>query len=452
MSEANDPVAQLLAQARLEASIPPHAERVRLRKAAGFSLEQVGEAVGVTRAAVSSWEREEGYEPRGEQRTRYARLLRGLAEIHPPLTPEPEPEPDTEVEPRRGESSVAHEARTAHHRHHTRKRTTSAEQTRNELRERITATVDAALTQAGGDQDAATDALIKRAIPDAMTLFAATRRTARYEHTAYPRLPDILQRPTKKDPDLIWEARPSWRHPGLRRSPDGPLTVTALDVNAAYLSGFTTHLPIGRLEHATTGSHDPKRAGFYLITPPTWTHPHLPNPLGAREEPGPLWIGEPTLRLLLLLAGPKHQLLDAPTIHESWTSGSSEGLLKQLRATLAAARADALATEDDVTLEYLKAMYSKFVSTLGESVHNREINRPDWTHLIRSQAFANLWGRAYKAHQAGLTVASVMGTDELHLVGDWRQVFTEGRGLADMKIKHDREGRPVSYTATEVSR
>ena len=26
-------------------------------------------------------------------------------------------------------------------------------------------------------------------------------------------------------------------------------------------------------------------------------------------------------------------------------------------------------------------------------------------------------------------------TDELHVIGDWRQVFTEGRGVAELKIK-----------------
>lgn len=35
-------------------------------------------------------------------------------------------------------------------------------------------------------------------------------------------------------------------------------------------------------------------------------------------------------------------------------------------------------------------MYSKFVSTMGESKDNRELYRTDWMHLIRSQAFVNL--------------------------------------------------------------
>jgi aspartate/methionine/tyrosine aminotransferase len=56
---------------------------------------------------------------------------------------------------------------------------------------------------------------------------------------------------------------------------------------------------------------------------------------------------------------------------------------------------------------------------------------------------------AYKAAAAGLTVVTVAGTDELHVAGDWRQVWDEGTGLADMKVKTTpRTGEPVVYTAT----
>ena len=320
---------------------------------------------------------------------------------------------------------------------------------RAELRETIAGVVEQELTKAGGDADAAAGALVKRAIPDVMGLFARTRAQARYEYTAYPALPEILRKPSRSDPDLIWEARPSWRHPGFRRHPDGELVVTALDVNAAYLSAMKTWLPIGKLTHSAGGEHDRKRAGVHLVTPGVWDHPHLPSPMGDREEEGPVWVTEPTLRLLLRLSGPKHRLIEAPVIHESWTSSATETFLDSLRQLLAAARADALEDGDDVSAAYIKAMYSKFVSTLGESSHNREIVRPDWMHLIRSQAFANLWGRAHKAHQAGLTVISALGTDELHLAGgDWRRTWTEGRGLGEMKVKTDRDGHPVTYTAT----
>ncbi|MCH6158858.1 hypothetical protein [Streptomyces marispadix] len=40
-----------------------------------------------------------------------------------------------------------------------------------------------------------------------------------------------------------------------------------------------------------------------------------------------------------------------------------------------------------------------------------------------------------QAHQAGLVVVEVTGTGELHVHGDWQQVFTEGRDLSDMKPK-----------------
>lgn len=450
-----DRVAALLAEVKLAAAFDDPAERVRLRKAAGLSLEQVAKAVGVGRQTVANWEA--GGLPSSPSRGRYLRLLEGLAQIHPVAEDQGQVEvhavashaaagqPPVAGE-RFAESAPAREARAGHVRFQARRRTSSADQVREQLRETIASAVEQELATAGGDADAATAALVKRAIPDVMGLFARTRAGARYEYTAYPALPDILRKPSKSDPDLIWEARPSWRNPGYRQHPDGELSVTALDVNAAYLSALKTWLPIGKLTHAVGGEYDRKRSGVYLVTAGGWEHPHLPSPLGDREEGGPLWVTDATLRLLLRLSGPTHRLMDAPVVHESWTSAATETFLDSLRQLLAGVRADALEAGDDVTTAYVKAMYAKFVSTLGESSHNREIARPDWMHLIRSQAFANLWSRAYKAHRAGLTVISALGTDELHVAGEWRRVWSEGRGLAQMKVKSDREGAPVVYT------
>ncbi|MFR9673692.1 helix-turn-helix domain-containing protein [Streptomyces sp. TR06-5] len=459
----DDGVAALLAEVQLAAAFDDPRERVRLRKAAGLSLEQVAKAVGVGRQTVANWEA--GGMPSSPSRGKYLRLLEGLAQIHPTparaTSSPPTPAADADQQScapaaaatARAESPAAREARTGHARHQARRRSSSADQVRSELREAIAAAVEKELEKAGGDADAAAAALVKRAIPDVMGLFARTRAGARYEYTAYPALPDVLRKPSKTDPDLVWEARPSWRHPDFRRHPDGEVAVTALDVNAAYLSALKTWLPIGKLTHSTGGEHDRKRAGVHLITPAVWEHPHLPSPMGDREEHGPVWVTEPTLRLLLRLSGPKHRLMQPPVIHESWTSSATETFLDSLRQLLAGARADALEEGDEVTAAYVKAMYSKFVSTLGESSHNREINRPDWMHLIRSQAFANLWSRAHKAHQAGLTVMCALGTDELHLAGgDWRDTWREGRGLAEMKVKSDRDGAPVTYTVTAGGR
>ncbi|MFI5773772.1 helix-turn-helix domain-containing protein [Streptomyces sp. NPDC051658] len=294
-------------------------------------------------------------------------------------------------------------------------------------------TVRAALAEHRGDVDAALAALLKRAIPDAMRLLDETRKGARYDIVAHPWIPDILRKQTSKGADRIWEARPKWTRHEL---PPGRHEVTALDVNGAYLSALKTHLPLGQLEHTTGFAHDRRRAGVHLITPPEWEHGAvLPNPIGDRDEPGPLWVTEPTLRLLLRLSGPKHALCAPPEIHESYTSGATESLLEKFRVALKDARDTAITEDDEVTLEYVKAMYSKFVSTMGESNYNRELYRPDWMHIIRSQAFANLWMKALKAHDEGLTVVRAMGTDELHVIGDWHRVFPEGRGVTEVKMK-----------------
>ncbi|WP_328843387.1 helix-turn-helix domain-containing protein [Streptomyces sp. NBC_00258] len=297
----------------------------------------------------------------------------------------------------------------------------------------IGSAVAAALAEHAGDVEAATAALVKRAIPDAMALLDHTRKGGRYDVVAHPWLPDILRKQSARGADQVWEARPKWSRPEL---PAGEHEITALDINGAYLSALKTHLPLGQLEHSTGDHHDRRRAGLHLITPPAWDHgSYLPDPIGNRDEPGPLWVTEPTLRLLLRVSGPKYGLCDPPEIHESWTSGATEGLLEKFRIVLKDARDRAIAEGDEVTLEYVKAMYSKFVSTLGESNYNRELYRTDWMHLIRSQAFANLWWKAHRAYDEGLMVVRAMGTDELHVAGDWRAVFPEGRGVTEVKVK-----------------
>lgn len=285
------------------------------------------------------------------------------------------------------------------------------------------------LEKAGGDLDAAAERLQKRAVPDAWTLLEHTRAGARYDLVCHPPMPDILKSPGPRKPDQIWEARPRWTRPTPPTEP-----VTVLDVNGAYLAAFKTHLPLGQLHHSVGDHFDRKRAGVHLITPPEWEWGHiLPNPMGDRDTPGPVWVAEPTLRLILRVM--EHGLCKAPVIHESYTSGSTEGLLDKMRVTLRDARRTAIAEDDALTLEYVKAMYSKFVSTLGESNFNRQIYRQDWMHCIRAQAFANLYLRAMKAYTHGCGVISVSGTDELHVTGDWSRVFTEGRDLTEMKVK-----------------
>ena len=115
--------------------------------------------------------------------------------------------------------------------------------------------------------DAATAALVKTAIPDAMAMLAVSRVGARYEHTDHPPLPEILKKASKASADQVWEARQKWKNSALIKSTDTELTVSALDMNGAYLSALKSHLPIGQLKHNTSGEWDPKQAGLYLVTP-----------------------------------------------------------------------------------------------------------------------------------------------------------------------------------------
>ncbi|MET7843568.1 acyltransferase [Streptomyces sp. NPDC005356] len=304
------------------------------------------------------------------------------------------------------------------------------------LVDQIHARVRDVLAWSQGDIDAAQTALIKTAIPDVMALFERSRVGGRYAHSKFPPTDDILHKKSQKGADEIWEGRPKWRNKSaFDAAKEGePIEVSALDMNAAYLSAFKCWLPVGKLVEDTTGVHDPKRSGVYQITPSVWEHTDLPNPLGARKEPGPVWVPDSMVRLLLDCA--KWGLCKAPEIHRAMLSGATENLLEKLRRALAETRDIAITENDEIVVEYVKSMYSKFVSTIGESSANTDIRRPDWMHIIRSKAFTNLWRKAYKANKAGLTVIEISGTDELHVAGDWRPVFPQGRALNQVKAKN----------------
>ncbi|WP_327389111.1 helix-turn-helix domain-containing protein [Streptomyces sp. NBC_01207] len=333
-----------------------------------------------------------------------------------PVTPEPAPEP----EPARTGPAVVRGPRAY---------------ASGTLTDQIAGRVHEVLEECAGDVEAAQAALIKSAIPDVMALFKASRVGGRYEHSEFPPTADVLRKRSQKGSDEIWEGRPKWRNPHIFQAAKKgeEFEVTALDMNAAYLSAFKCWLPIGQLREDTSGVHDRKKSGIHLITPADWEHTDLPNPLGNRQEPGELWVSESTLRLLLDCA--REGLTDTPVIHRSLVSGGTEVLLEKLRRALAEVRKTALAEGDELTVNYVKSMYSKLVSTLGESTANRDMRRPDWMHIMRAKAFANLWMKANKIHKAGLQVVEISGTDELHVIGDWRSVFAEGRDLNQVKEK-----------------
>ncbi|MFF7780454.1 telomere-associated protein Tap [Streptomyces tanashiensis] len=96
MSELFDAVDALLAS---RATLPPPAERKRLRAAHGLTIDEVATALQVRRATVSGWESGKT-EPRPPERDAYARLLDKLAELYPAApadTATPTPDADAAV-------------------------------------------------------------------------------------------------------------------------------------------------------------------------------------------------------------------------------------------------------------------------------------------------------------------------------------------------------------------
>ncbi|MFE4629715.1 hypothetical protein ACFROD_43495 [Streptomyces mirabilis] len=100
---------------------------------------------------------------------------------------------------------------------------------RHDTPDLIGSAVAAALAEHAGDVEAATAALVKRAIPDAMALLDHTRKGGRYDIVAHPWLPEILRKQTARGADQVWEARPKWTRSEL---PAGQHEVTTLDITA----------------------------------------------------------------------------------------------------------------------------------------------------------------------------------------------------------------------------
>lgn len=330
--------------------------------------------------------------------------------------------------------------------------------------------VQAALTYLAGEPNKA-----GQSIEHVMELWEMTRVGGRYDPTAYPELPDPLIRKRKGNADEVWEARTKFTNPDP--SLQGRM-VTPLDVNGAYLSALgAATLPVRSLTHNPAGTDHRGRtwswenpddygrganlAGIVQLDQIDWPHTTLPHPLGDdRETKGRLWV--PTSVFAKLKDAVRLGLLDQlPRIRAAYTAPGTDGLFKTLVNILRDARTRAITEDDHLTKAYVAKMYAVLVSTIGDSPANHHIKRPDWEHLIRGHAFANLWRKALRAHQAGLTVAYAGGTDELHLAATPEDVFSatadggkrafeQGTALNEIKIKpgadpYEWHGRAVRH-------
>lgn len=261
------------------------------------------------------------------------------------------------------------------------------------------------------------------------------RNTARYRPSLFAAQPDI----PKAD---IWEGRNKWSV--VEQLRDGT-PIVRLDKTAAYLSASNTHLPVGPLveDENPYAAVLEKRAGYVQVRVPDREFV-CGGPFHAREDRTTAWITTATLKQLRA-AEPDIEIL------RSFTAPATEVLLRPWIDVLKAERAFALGAGDEARYAFVKNCYSLVISTMGESGANWELRRPDWMHLIRAQAFANLWSKALQATAAGVQVVKVGNTDEIWLVDEdgWARaeystkngaqpVFPIGNDLGQWRIKERR--------------
>lgn len=257
---------------------------------------------------------------------------------------------------------------------------------------------------------------LKRAIPASMALLKASiqREGVRYHPSLFPAQPAQLAE--------VWEGRHKWD--ATEQLPDG-VWISRLDKSAAYLSAANTELPVGAIKpdpEPVRGGRG--RAGIHLIDYQPQAYP-FGSPLGNRETYGGVWITTPTMRLLDRV----HTWLRLPLVDvaASITGPATEVLLRPWIDELRDVRARALEPRDEALYAFVKACYSKTISTMGESNANWEIRRPDWMKIIRAQAYANLYSAAMKVVGHPLTPPAPDGTrptvvhlgnvDEMWLLG-----------------------------------
>lgn len=272
----------------------------------------------------------------------------------------------------------------------------------------------------------------KGAIKASMRLMKTSvqRDTARYRPSLFAAQPDVPKAE-------IWEGRNKWT---MEITPGTPLV--RLDKNAAYLSAANTKLPIGPLQEDA----DPLaaildgRVGYATVS--GFDRP-LPcgGPFFSRTERDEATITTATLKQVM-------RFIPDLTITKSYTAPGTEVLLRPWIEVLKEEREKALRDGDTARYAFVKNCYSLTVSTMGDSSANWEIRREDWMHILRSQAYTNVWMKAVQAQAAGITVVKVGNTDEIWIVdsGDWETatyetsrgpqlVFPIGTNLGQWKIK-----------------
>jgi len=218
-----------------------------------------------------------------------------------------------------------------------------------------------------------------------------------------------------------------------------------IDRNGGYLGVLgSAELPIGRVREYEGMSPDNEYGAHLLASWPSWELPNFPHPGGNyRRTKGEVWVPTSTLKVMReadrLFPGA------LGTIDVVKSLAGRKVKLDKIQALLRDARMRAIEQGDTEFEEYQKKMYSKGVSTMGESPFNRNLWRPDWCVNIRGTYHANHWRAFKRAWQHGRVPVGLRNTDELWTLRDpfafcehdpkSERCFGRGRALDQWKPK-----------------
>ncbi|WP_457541697.1 DUF927 domain-containing protein [Streptomyces filamentosus] len=178
--------------------------------------------------------------------------------------------------------------------------------------------------------------------------------------------------------------------------------VHGFDGNKNYLPAYSEALiAVNELERVMYPEFDPKKAGLWLITVPTWPHPLLPAPVVHAAPGAKTWV---TTRIIGLYRETGIEV----EIHEGWLSdGVQYKAFRDFKEVVHRALtelesgpvdADRKPTDPDELAVYnaLKGTFRTLHGKLQDESQST-IARPDWGYAIRDAAWTGILRKAYKA-------------------------------------------------------
>ncbi|MFJ4343645.1 MULTISPECIES: DUF927 domain-containing protein [unclassified Streptomyces] len=237
------------------------------------------------------------------------------------------------------------------------------------------------------------------------TFSVSAARTALNALKAALKAPTVRRRPkfvadTQRWPE--YDYRNTWTRE-LTEAERAMARMHGYDGNKNYLPAYSDALvAVNDLERVMYPKEfNPKWAGMWLITVPTWPHPLLPAPVLHAAPGEKTWVTTAIVKLYLE-AGIE------PEIHEAWVSeGTQYKAFRDFKETVQRAfrelEAGALDENRRPVDPEERAVYSALKGTF-RTLHGkfqdgtqRTIARPDWGYAIRDAAWTGILRKAYKA-------------------------------------------------------